>query len=160
MLEQNGTVVACEQEWLWVESQARSACSSCGASSCSTSVLGKLFGTRQQRLRLRNTLNAVPGQQVVIGIPEQVLVAASVRAYLMPLLVLIAAAGLARELGLSDAAQGAAALGGLFLAFGVMKFFTRVTKYQARYAPVLLRKMGAVETSQAFALETLIRRDT
>ncbi|QLQ30965.1 MAG: SoxR reducing system RseC family protein [Candidatus Thiothrix singaporensis] len=50
----------------------RSACSTCGSQSgCSTSSLSKLFGIRQQRIRLPNTFSSRIGEQVVIGVEDR-----------------------------------------------------------------------------------------
>lgn len=149
MLEETGTVVAQEGADIWVETQPRSACSHCGAGSqggsCSTSVIAKLFAVRRNRLRLENTLQAQPGQQVVIGIPDQVLVAVSLRAYLVPLLGMIGAVTLAVQLDMGELVQAFMALAGLFVGLTLMGQASKAGKARARYAPQLLRKLGTPE---------------
>ena len=143
MLEETGTVVRAEGAYIWVETQPRSACSHCGTGSCGTSVVAQLFGNRRNLLRMDNSLNARPGQQVVIGIPDQVLVAVSLRAYLLPLLALILGVAGGAWLGYGDFMQ--VLLGGAGLFFGLVAIgrASESGKARERYAPQLIRLVGA-----------------
>lgn len=143
MLEQTGTVVEATDEWLWVEARRLSACSHCGAGSCSTSVVATLFGVKPNRFRLPNSLNAQRGQSVVIGIPDQVLVAVSLRAYMLPLLSMIGGVAIAKMLGTDDVTQAVFAATGLFVGLALVGLGGKSGKTQSRYAPQLLRKLGA-----------------
>ena len=140
MLEENGTVLEADTDWLWVETAPRSACSRCGAGSCSTSVIARLFGTRRNRFRLRNSLQAAPGDRVVIGIPDRVLVAASVQAYLVPLLVMVASVALAEHLEASEPFQALVALAGLAGGLALTGRMVRYGPTRERHTPRLLRK--------------------
>ncbi|WP_260294442.1 SoxR reducing system RseC family protein [Sedimenticola hydrogenitrophicus] len=113
MIEQTGIVVATTDTTLWVETRQVSGCSACASGSCSSAVVSKLFGERRQRIQLPNTLAASTGDTVVIGIPEAVLVSASLWAYLLPLLVMIGAALTGRLLDAGEGVQGLMGLGGL-----------------------------------------------
>lgn len=140
MLEESGTVLEADMDWLWVETAPRSACSRCGAGSCSTSVIARLFGTRRNRFWLRNSLQAVPGDRVVIGIPDRALVAASVQAYLVPVLTMVASVAVADRLGVSEPFQVLVALAGLV---GGLVLTGRMVRYgptRERHTPRLLRK--------------------
>ena len=139
MLEESGRVVATDGPWLWVETQPRSACSHCGSGGCTTSVIAKLFGARRNRLRLHNAIGATVGQQVVFGIPDQVLVAVSLRAYLVPLLGMIGAVVLAGLLGMGELLQAGSALLGLFAGLAWMGRAAGRSKARQRYQPQLLR---------------------
>lgn len=141
MLEETATVTRAEGEWLWVETVPKSACSHCNAAGCSTSVIGKAFGNRRNRLRLANTLNAEPGQQVVIGIPEQVLVGASLRAYLAPLLAMLMFGVVAATSGLGEGLQALFALAGLFVGLYVAggRDMNPAPHGHGHYSPRLLR---------------------
>lgn len=142
-------MVAVEGKWLWVETESRSACSHCGSGSCSTSVLAKWSRARPNRLRLLNRLQLRPGQRVVIGIPDQVLVAASLWAYLSPLLLMLGAAGLAATLGLGDLARALAALAGLLVGLALSAKAANSGPTRDRFTPVLLRVAGAEIDSTA-----------
>ena len=139
MLEETGTVVATDAEWAWVETQPRSACSHCGTGTCSTSVVAKLFGTRRNRLRVSNVLGAAVGQQVVIGIPDEVLVAASLRAYLLPPVAMLLGAGFAAQLDMAPWLQACMAAAGLTLGFLGAGRSSETKSARERYAPRLLR---------------------
>ncbi len=138
MLEEIGTVIKAEKGELWIETQPRSACSHCGADSCTTSVVAKLFNAKRNALRLPDTLGAKAGQQVLIGIPDRVLAAASLRAYLVPLGLMILAAALGAALQLGEVLQSLLAIAGLIggLAW-VERTIARGDK-RLNYAPRLL----------------------
>ena len=93
MIEETATVVAATPDHIWVEARARSACSSCGTQdSCATSSVSKLFGMRRQQLRLPNQFASSVGEQVIIGVEDQVMVTASLAAYILPVVLMIVAA--------------------------------------------------------------------
>lgn len=141
MIEETATVVAATPDHIWVEARARSACSSCGTQdSCATSSVSKLFGMRRQQLRLPNTLAAKLGENVVIGVEDQVMVTASLAAYILPVLLMIVTAIAADSYGLSDRQQAAASLAGLLLGLlgaGVLTGSYRMKRY---FQPQLLRR--------------------
>ena len=70
---------------------------------------------------------------MVIGIPDQVLVAVSLRVYLLPLLLMLGAAVLASALGLGEVLQALAALAGLFGGLALMRLVGKTAKATARY---------------------------
>lgn len=117
MIEQTGIVVDTDDTSLWVETRAVSGCSSCSSSSCGTTAVSKLFAERRTRLQLPNSLAARPGDSVVIGIPEAVLVRSALWVYLLPLLVMIGAALAGQLLGGGEALQGLLGLAGLVAGF-------------------------------------------
>ena len=89
MILETATVTAIESDALWVEAVQKSACETCTAQKgCGTAVLSKLTG-RTSRLRVLKSEGTTEsyrvGQQVTIAIPEDVVVLASVCAYLIPL---------------------------------------------------------------------------
>lgn len=86
MIEETATVVGLDDEYAIVETERRAACGSChSAGNCSTTVLTGLFKRRQNQLRVRNTIQARPGQQVIIGLHETAFLKVSATAYLLPL---------------------------------------------------------------------------
>lgn len=142
MLEESATVVEASSHTLWVETESRSACSHCSSSNCNTSVVSKLFGIRKNRLKLENSLGAKQGERVVIGIPDKLLVRASVWAYLLPLICMLASAWLGGAYGASDGYQSLLALGGLAVGFTILRWTTRNLSSQQRFEPRLLRISG------------------
>lgn len=142
MLEETAIVVDARDGYLWVESQSRSACGQCSSSTCTTSVVAKLFGVRVNRLRLLNSIDARPGQEVIIGIPDALLVRASLWAYMVPLIGMVAGALAGVTLGLSEGLQSGLALIGLGLGFYGVHRVTRGQKSGRRFTPLLLGLAG------------------
>ena len=142
MLEQEATVIEAGQHRLLVETIARSSCAHCSSNQCSTSVIAGLFGLRRNLLQIENTLQAKPGDQVMIGIPDRVLVRASLWAYLLPLVTMLAAAITALALGLGSSSQALFALAGLVSGLVCVNRATRSRQRRRSFDPVLLRVIG------------------
>lgn len=139
MLEETATVVSSSSQGLWVETQARSSCSSCSSTTCTTSVVSKLFGMRRNRFFVASNMDLAPGQSVVIGISDEVLVKASLLAYLGPLVTMIGAASVAGLAGLGEGLQGLAAVSGLGLGFLGLKRLATSARLSEGFEPRLLR---------------------
>lgn len=147
MLEETGTVIDTSGETLWVQTIARSSCSKCCSNACSTSVIAKLFSLKRNVLQMQNTLQAKKGQRVVIGIPDSTLVRASVWAYLVPLIFMVAATMIAVSVGASDALQALIAVAGLVMGFLVVKRVMSRVAANDQFEPQLLRFEGAQTVS-------------
>lgn len=154
MLEQTAQVVDVKDGMLLAETESRSGCNHCATSGCTTSVVAKLFGVRRNRLVMENSIGAKPGDQVVIGIPDALLARASVLAYLMPLLSMLALTALGDQLGLQAVWLSLLALCGLAIGFFIVYWMTRGWSAQ-RYKPQLLRIVAA--DYQRVELPTLTR---
>lgn len=139
MLEQIATVVETRGDQLWVETESRSSCSHCSSASCTTSVVAKLFGIKRNRLQLENTLGATIGQQIVIGIPDDLLIRASLWAYLLPILMMILFTLAGNLTGASDGLQSLMALMGLAIGFVLLHRVTRSASSEQRFKPQFLR---------------------
>lgn len=154
MIEQDASVIAVAQGAALVDVQRRSGCSACDAGNrCGTSVLAKLFGNgNATRLRLIDHIGLAPGEQVVIGVRNQVLVRASLAAYLIPLLAAIGAAGAADQAGTGDTGSALGALLGLLLGLWLARLITGGTGASARFRPVLIRRITTAPsvTSDSF----------
>jgi sigma-E factor negative regulatory protein RseC len=100
MIEEIASVIAVEGDVAIIRVEKTSSCGSCQASgSCGTSSLAAFFNFQPPQLKIRNTLDAKPGDQVVVGIEENSLVAGSFLIYIVPLLLLILFAVVAMALG-------------------------------------------------------------
>ncbi len=139
MIEKSARVVETGAGYALVETRRGTACSSCSVGgACGTSVIAKLFGNRSHRFRVRDELGALPGEQVVIGIPDAILTRASLTAYLQPLLALMGTALLAKVLG---AGEGLTALAGLLgLGLGLVMAGRSSARGRERYRPLVLRR--------------------
>lgn len=143
MLEETATVVRVEGASAWIATRPRSACSHCAsAAGCETGMLSKVFGQRTTLLQLDNALDVHVGDQVVVGIPDALLVRASGLAYLMPLFALIAVVVLAEFMGLGPVlGEGGKALLGLGGLAGGLLLTRRIAGNgcHRRYQPTMLR---------------------
>ncbi|HSO83312.1 SoxR reducing system RseC family protein [Thiocapsa sp.] len=151
MIETPATVVAVKPGVAWVEAVRQSACGSCGsAGSCGTSVVAKLFGAPRRRLRIEDAQGLRVGEQVVIGIPDGTLVRASFVAYLIPLVLLIAAAGLATHLGAGEGSVALIGIGGLGIGLWLSGRLTGGRSARERYRPVLVRRRASADVQMPF----------
>lgn len=147
MIEESARVVACEAGFAIVETQPRAACGSCSTEqSCGTSVLSGLFKRRQNRLKVLNPIDAVPGQQVVIGVQERALVNASLTTYLLPLVCLILLSIAAQEMArywqwpATELSSIVGGLLGLIIGLSLLKRFSLRNRHDPSYQPVILRQ--------------------
>ena len=150
MLEESGVVVDVQKHKVWVETMARSSCSACGSGSCTTSVISKLFGMRRNLIEMSNDLDAKIGDRVIVGIPDQLLVQASMWAYLLPLAIMVGATLLANFLGAGDGAQALSAALGLALGFVLIRYLVDRTSRQKQFEPKLIRIIGAHSVNSDF----------
>jgi len=139
MIEIQARVVAVEPGYAWVESERRSGCSHCTSSdSCGVSSLGEFFAIRKQRTRLPDPLGVRTGEEVVLGLSEQRLVAAAAVVYMLPLCAMIGAALLGASLGYGQSAVALASLAGLIGGLWLVKSRSVGGQASARYQPVIL----------------------
>lgn len=150
MIEEHAQVIALENNDVWVETQRRSACGQCAANKgCGTATLAKVLGNKRSKVRTLNpqeTLVAI-GDEVIIGINEQALVRGSLAVYTVPLLMLFVFGFLGQLLSTQllmtnqDILPIVLGLSGLLLGFVWVRRFTRRIADDARYQPVLLRRV-------------------
>jgi sigma-E factor negative regulatory protein RseC len=147
MILETATVTALERDALWVEAVQKSACEACTAQKgCGTAVLSKLSG-RISRLRVlkpqHHTEAYSLGQQVTIAIPEDIVVLASICAYLVPLGASLAGLWL---LGSSDFLSVIGAVLGLAFGGGLVSIYNAKLRNDPRFNPVLLPADSVQET--------------
>ena len=105
MIEEQATVIKCEDKYVWVQTQRQSSCGHCSVKNgCGTQVLSKVLGNKVARVRCLNTkktnsndysFQLSPGDRVVIGMKESALLSGSLLIYFLPLVSMIAFGGLA-----------------------------------------------------------------
>ena len=148
MLEEKATVIKVDAKHIWVEAESRSGCGQCSSSSCNTSVLAKLFNLKPNLMKLENHIEAKSGDQVLIAIPDQVLVKAALWIYLLPLLAMLTSTLLSNQLGANEAVQGIFGLMGLAIGFALVNIFTT---HKQQFKPQILRQK---KSTQFINLET------
>ena len=148
MIEETGRVVAVEEGAVWVETIRQSACQSCSAKSgCGHSALSKL-GRQSVHLRAGTTQSYTVGDEVVIGVPEQVVVTSSLLAYIMPLVLALVFAIPVDAFTHSDGLTALAGMAGLFLGFAGLRLHFKHNQHDERYQPQVLRRARLVDFPQ------------
>jgi len=115
-LKKVGVVIAVEQDEVVIRSQRESSCGSCaGKASCGT--LGSWDVKKKDKndydIRLPNTLHAKQGDMVMVEVPDQLILTASMTFYGYPVLAFLIVGGLSFSL-----AEGMGLSGDLFSAMG------------------------------------------
>lgn len=145
MIVENAQVVALEGELAIVQNIRRSACSSCEVHrGCGMPLLNKIVPNRLCNLPVVNTVNAVVGDTVQVGLEEGGLLKASLMLYASPLLSVIAGVTMAMALlgpDMSDFSAILSAVVGFILGLSVVRGLTgRMSgrdEYQARILSIV-----------------------
>jgi sigma-E factor negative regulatory protein RseC len=146
MLTENGRVVGVESDGIWVETIRRSTCGTCAAQKgCGHGLLQRVSEGK------RGYIRALPGDypvdsykvgdQVLVSIPEEVILRGSLIAYVMPLITMFVGALSAVNwlTGNQDLlAIGGAAIG-LALGFALVRWHGAHHRRDPEFQPVLLR---------------------
>ena len=147
MVEEKGVVVSLNGQMANVAPLTQTGCQSCSSSgACGTSLLSPLFAKKKRMLAAENTINAKPGDQVVIGLNRTALVLASLMVYLLPLIMLVTGAitgtALAQASGLEDAEVVSifTGLGAASLTFVIVSRLVKSAYFSAFFEPVLLNR--------------------
>lgn len=139
MIKETGRVVAVDgQGTVWVEADRRSACAGCSARpGCGQHLLAQM-GCQTQRIQAVSEQAYQVDDQVVIGIPETVLIQGALLVYLLPLAGLLAGVVLADWLTGHDLWTVLAGLLGLCLGFLGIALRSRYRGATADWQPMVL----------------------
>jgi sigma-E factor negative regulatory protein RseC len=145
MIEEQAVVVAVEGDRAHLEIRRNAPCGLCGTTQgCGVSLWGRLFKRTKGGFWTTNPLQATVGDAVIIGIEEGALLAGSLTAYLVPLLLICAGALVGSWSSVSrsgsDAAAVLGAIAGLIAGLAWVKFQTQRRRLDGRYQPVMLRR--------------------
>lgn len=145
MLTESGRVVGIETDGVWVETIRRSTCGTCSAQKgCGHGLLNRVSEGK------RGYVRALPGEhsvndykvndQVLISIPEEVILRGSFIAYILPLLSMLGGAMTAVHflIGQQDVLAVAGALVGLVLGFILVRWHGYYHRQDPAFQPVLL----------------------
>lgn len=145
MIEENGRIIAVENDMALVEIQRKSVCGSCSVNKgCGAGVLSKVMGNKRFRLTVFNSVNANVGDDVIIGIEDDMLVKSSFAVYIIPLLLFFVGAWIGDNMAgqfvlpASEVPSILFGILGLFVGFVWLRRFTRKIGNDDRYRPVLL----------------------
>ncbi len=142
MFVEVGQVIAAEDDTVWVQTQSKTGCSSCKVSStCGSGIVNKAFSHKVFVTPLKNSLGAHINDEVEVGIPEDLVLKASLVVYLLPLLCLILALTLSSLFlpNLTELASIVSAVIGLTVGFLGVRWFANRQSAQQQLEPVLLK---------------------
>ena len=157
MILETGRIVAVEPHGLWVETIQRSACGSCQAQKgCGHSALAKLGATASclwVLLEGRDSGNYKIGNEVKIGIPEDVIVKGSMFVYMVPLIAMITTTFIAHRSLLSDGLTALCALCGLLIGAAIVRVSSYLIRFDSRLQPVVIDDQSALQIIEICAQE-------
>ncbi|MDX1391011.1 MAG: SoxR reducing system RseC family protein [Rheinheimera sp.] len=118
MVEEIATVVACDDNGLWLTTTPVASCNRCQASAdCGTGIVAKTLTPRTLHFFVPSTLKLLPGEQVKIGLAEPALINAALMVYLLPLCLMLLLALLGAGAGANEGIQMLLALLGAVAGF-------------------------------------------
>ena len=142
MLTESARIAKVEEDAIWVVAVQKSACGGCSANrDCGTGALAEWL---QKKSLLRVALNGKStsdfrcDDEVLIGIPEEVVLSGTALLYVMPLLAMLLGAVIGHWQFGTDMATALFALTGLFVGGYLASRFSARQKDPARLHPVLL----------------------
>ncbi|OZA30744.1 MAG: Fis family transcriptional regulator [Hydrogenophilales bacterium 17-61-9] len=115
MLEQTAEVTKTASDGVWVQAVEPSGCGTCGGQGCSTRRIAELFQRKPRQFQVDCDLSLSPGDRVVVGIADGSVLKSALRAYGLPLGLMLAGALLAQAVQPGDVS----ALMGLLLGGGL-----------------------------------------
>lgn len=145
MIKETGRVITLEPDGLWVETIQRSACQSCAVQKgCGQGALARFAG-KPAAIRVLpgdcDLRHFHPDDQVIIGIPEDVLIHGTLLIYLLPLLMLVLGAVLSSTISSSDLVVAIGATLGLLGGGMAARLHSLLNKNNDRVQPILLERL-------------------
>jgi len=143
MIEEQATVTGIDGHWAMVRMQRQSACNSCELSSgCGTGAIGRLLGHRSKPVMIKNQHQLKQGDTVVLGLPDDALLKASLLIYGLPLLGLMVGGMVASLIiGESELLVVVFAMVGLVTGLQVSARLAS-RRYSNQFSPKVLRVRG------------------
>lgn len=94
MIEEAGVVVTVEPDAVWVATQRKTTCGSCSARiTCGQGLMTSLASDKKPHLiKISTDLLLREGDQVTLGMPEELLVRSAFLVYMLPLLAMFISA--------------------------------------------------------------------
>ena len=142
MILETGHIVAIETEGVWVETIRKSACGSCKAEKgCGQSLLNKMDGHSAYiwvLLEGRNPASYQLGDEIQIGIPEDVIAKGALLVYMVPLITLLLATALAHQQFAHEGITTLSGFAGLLLGGLIVRWHSWRTRLNSDLQPVLV----------------------
>jgi sigma-E factor negative regulatory protein RseC len=142
MILETGRIVAIETEGVWVETIQKSACGSCKAEKgCGQSLINKWDGHTAYiwvLLEGRNPSNYHLGDEIQIGIPEEVVAKGAMLVYMVPLIILLLATALAHHQFANEGITTLSGFVGLLLGGLIVRWHSWRNRFNSNLQPVLV----------------------
>lgn len=142
MILETGRIVSIEAEGVWVETIRKSTCGSCQAEKgCGQSLLNKWDGHTAYIWVLldgRDPARYAVGDEIQIGIPEEVIAKGALLVYLLPVISLVAATTLAHHQFAHEGITSLAGLAGLLVGGFIVRWHAWRTRFDRDLQPVLV----------------------
>jgi sigma-E factor negative regulatory protein RseC len=102
MLEQTAEVVKTAADGIWVQAVEPSGCGTCGGQGCASRRIAEIFQRKPRNFLVDCDLSLAPGDRVVVGIARGSVLRSALRAYGLPLGLMLAGALLAQAVQPGD----------------------------------------------------------
>lgn len=145
MIEQVAHVHAIDQTTVWLDTIRLSTCNSCSMKSgCGQRLMNQATDCKRSRIELPipQNMSLKVGDDVVLGIPQNAFIKASLLTFAMPLVTMLITALLAQWWSLSEPVTVVFALIGLGLGLLLLRWYsqTEVVLNSKQWQPVILRQ--------------------
>jgi len=150
MIEQVAHVHAIDQATVWLDTIRLSTCNSCSMKSgCGQRLMNQATDCKRSRIQLpvphKMTLSV--GDEVVLGIPQNAFIKASLLTFAMPLATMLLCALLAQWFRFSELATVLIAILGLGLGLLLLRLYSQsdAVLNSNQWQPVILRQQNGVQ---------------
>lgn len=96
MLEQTAEVVKTAADGIWAQAVEPSGCGTCGGQGCASRRVAEMFQRKPRHFLVDCDLSLAPGDRIVVGIARGSVLRSALRAYGLPLGLMLAGALLAQ----------------------------------------------------------------
>ncbi|MGH1485891.1 MAG: SoxR reducing system RseC family protein [Cellvibrionaceae bacterium] len=142
MIKEAGRIVAVDTDAVWVETIQKSTCGSCVAQKgCGQSLLSRI-GIQPSYIRVllegRSPDNYKVNDNIVLGIPDDIVVKASIFIYLLPLILILVFAGVAHTYFVQESTVVLSGLIGFILGGFIVRLHSNYYRNDKRYQPIIV----------------------
>lgn len=145
MIKELAVVIKIDGHQVWIERRVSRACGSCRQNTAySTSRLGGLIGKRA--VPVDSEIELKPGDEVLVGVTESLLLRVSLCLYRLPLMALLAGAGIADQMLTANSTHAdlgiaGSALSSFLLALWLISKTQHRLVFVAGSKPVVVKKV-------------------
>lgn len=143
MIEEQALVISTTGEYATLEIIRQKACGICGQTrGCGNATWGKIFAHHSVTFSARNSIDAKPGDYVIIGVADYAILKSAFLLYIIPLTSMLIGATICQYVLAitNDFLVLLAAFFGLALGFLLTKHHVASKKYTSENEPIILRQ--------------------